>query len=142
MASLAQKTRAIHLYRHSLKNMLSWAIRREIFYEEARPALQRGGSGKEQRRALAARGGRSAQPLPWAPAARPVPLACSQCLPPLCAAAQAAKLRAEFEALKNLQEPAQIERALEKGEAALRGWLHPDPYIGARSSELLQLVAC
>jgi NADH dehydrogenase (ubiquinone) 1 beta subcomplex subunit 9 len=39
MASALQKTRAIHLYRHSLKNMLSWAIRREIFYEEVGQCL-------------------------------------------------------------------------------------------------------
>lgn len=36
--------------------------------------------------------------------------------------------------MKNLDEPGQIERALEKGEAKLRSFLHPDPYIGAQSS--------
>jgi len=34
MATAVQKLRAIHLYRHSLKNMLSWAVRREVFYAE------------------------------------------------------------------------------------------------------------
>lgn len=36
MASAVQRLRAIHLYRHSLKNMLSWAVRREVFYAEVR----------------------------------------------------------------------------------------------------------
>lgn len=36
MATAVQRLRAIHLYRHSLKNMLSWAVRREVFYEEVR----------------------------------------------------------------------------------------------------------
>lgn len=34
MASALQKLRAVHLYRHSLKTMLSWAVRREVFYVE------------------------------------------------------------------------------------------------------------
>ena len=36
MASPAQRLRAMHLYRHSLKNVISWAVRREIFWEEVR----------------------------------------------------------------------------------------------------------
>ena len=36
MATPVQRLRAIHLYRHSLKNMLSWAVRREVFYVEVR----------------------------------------------------------------------------------------------------------
>lgn len=57
--------------------------------------------------------------------------------------AQAPKIRAEFEAMKNLDEPGQIERALEKGEAKLRSFLHPDPYIGAQSSvEYPVLAGC
>ena len=35
-----QKLRAIHLYRRGLKNMLSWAVRREVFYAEV--SLTRG----------------------------------------------------------------------------------------------------
>mmetsp|Transcript_19520 Transcript_19520/g.58993 ORF Transcript_19520/g.58993 Transcript_19520/m.58993 type:complete len:107 (-) Transcript_19520:1547-1867(-) len=35
MASPAQKLRAIHLYRHTLKNVISWCVRRDIFWEEA-----------------------------------------------------------------------------------------------------------
>jgi len=34
MATPAQRLRAIHLYRHSLKNMLSWVVRRDAFYTE------------------------------------------------------------------------------------------------------------
>eukprot|EP00887_Chlorella_sp_A99_P002205 scaffold21.g2205.t1 len=75
MATAIQRTRAIHLYRHALKNMLSWAVRREVFYPEAE------------------------------------------------------RIRGEFEALQGLDDPAAIERALEKGEAQLRSLLHPDPYI-------------
>ncbi|PSC68932.1 NADH dehydrogenase [ubiquinone] 1 beta subcomplex subunit 9 [Micractinium conductrix] len=75
MATAVQRLRAIHLYRHSLKNMLSWAVRREVFYVEAD------------------------------------------------------KLRSDFEQLKRLDDPIQIDRALEKGEARLREHLHPDPYI-------------
>lgn len=37
--SAAQRQRAVHLYRHSLKNILSWAIRRDVFWEEVRPRL-------------------------------------------------------------------------------------------------------
>ena len=37
MASAVQKLRAIHLYRRGLKNMLSWAVRREVFYSEVSP---------------------------------------------------------------------------------------------------------
>lgn len=43
--SALQKLRAIHLYRHSLKNMLSWAIRREVFYEEVRRAAAAAAAG-------------------------------------------------------------------------------------------------
>lgn len=32
----AQRQRAIHLYRHGLKNLLSWAIRRDLFAQEVR----------------------------------------------------------------------------------------------------------
>ncbi len=32
-----QQEQVKRLYRHSLKNMLSWAIRRDIFYQEVRP---------------------------------------------------------------------------------------------------------
>ena len=34
MASPLQKLRVMHLYRHSLKNMLSWAVARNLFYVE------------------------------------------------------------------------------------------------------------
>ncbi len=34
MATALQRQRAMHLYRHSLKAIISWAVRREIFYEE------------------------------------------------------------------------------------------------------------
>lgn len=34
MAAPAQKLRAIHLYRHTLKNIVSWCIRRELFFDE------------------------------------------------------------------------------------------------------------
>ena len=34
MATPLQRLRTMHLYRQSLKNMLSWAARREIFYVE------------------------------------------------------------------------------------------------------------
>ena len=36
MATALQRQRAMHLYRHSLKAIISWAVRREIFYEEVR----------------------------------------------------------------------------------------------------------
>ncbi|PRW45557.1 NADH dehydrogenase [ubiquinone] 1 beta subcomplex subunit 9 [Chlorella sorokiniana] len=75
MVSAVQRLRAIHLYRHSLKNMLSWAVRREVFYAEAE------------------------------------------------------RIRGEFDQLKTLDDPIQIERALERGEARLRDHQHPDPYI-------------
>ncbi|KAL4444703.1 hypothetical protein ABPG77_002520 [Micractinium sp. CCAP 211/92] len=75
MATAVQRLRAIHLYRHSLKNMLSWAVRREVFYVEQE------------------------------------------------------KIRAEFDQLKHVDDPIQIERALERGEERLRERLHPDPYI-------------
>ena len=34
MATALQRQRAMHLYRHSLKAIISWAVRREIFCEE------------------------------------------------------------------------------------------------------------
>ena len=34
MATALQRQRAMHLYRHSLKAIISWAVRREIIYEE------------------------------------------------------------------------------------------------------------
>lgn len=37
MASPAQRIRAMHLYRHTLKNVVSWCFRREIFWEEVSP---------------------------------------------------------------------------------------------------------
>lgn len=43
---------------------------------------------------------------------------------------QAEKIRARFEANKNLDDPLQIERALVRGEEELEAKLHPDPYIG------------
>ena len=33
-AFLAHKTRVIRLYRHSLKQMMSWAVQRTLIYEE------------------------------------------------------------------------------------------------------------
>lgn len=42
MATALQRIRAIHLYRHGLKNMLSWAVRREVFYVEVRAHLRPG----------------------------------------------------------------------------------------------------
>lgn len=59
MATALQRTRAIRLYRHSLKNMLSWAVRREVFYEEVRPGGTWGGArrtGREGRGACKAAG--------------------------------------------------------------------------------------
>jgi len=32
--ALPQKTRALRLYRHALKNCLSWAISRDVWYDE------------------------------------------------------------------------------------------------------------
>lgn len=43
--------------------------------------------------------------------------------------AECERIRSEFEANRDLQDPMQIERALEKGEAKLKDMLHPDPYI-------------
>ncbi|KDD73216.1 hypothetical protein H632_c2416p0 [Helicosporidium sp. ATCC 50920] len=43
MATAVQKARIVHLYRHGLKNILSWAVRREVFYlkaEEYRSAFE------------------------------------------------------------------------------------------------------
>jgi len=34
MATALQQQRIMHLYRHSLKAISSWAVQREIFYEE------------------------------------------------------------------------------------------------------------
>ena len=45
---------------------------------------------------------------------------------------QQERIRAEFEQLRHLDDPIQIERALERGEEQLRSNLHPDPYIGER----------
>lgn len=36
MATPVQRLRAIQLYRNSLKTMLSWAVRREVFWVEVR----------------------------------------------------------------------------------------------------------
>ncbi|CAL8470811.1 g10353 [Coccomyxa elongata] len=71
----AQRQRAIHLYRHGLKNLLSWAIRRDLFAQEA------------------------------------------------------ARLRAEFDLNKEMDNVAQAGRLIEKGEAKLKEYQHPDPYI-------------
>ncbi|KAK9904139.1 hypothetical protein WJX75_005303 [Coccomyxa subellipsoidea] len=72
----AQRERVLHLYRHGLKNLLSWAIRRDLFAQEA------------------------------------------------------ARLRAEFDLNKDVDNVAQAGRLLEKGEAKLKEYQHPDPYIG------------
>ncbi|EIE22808.1 complex 1 family protein-like protein [Coccomyxa subellipsoidea C-169] len=71
----AQRQRALHLYRHGLKNLLSWAIRRDLFAQEA------------------------------------------------------GRLRAEFDLNKDVDNVAQAARLLEKGEAKLKEYEHPDPYI-------------
>ncbi len=39
-ARAVQQQRAIHLYRHALKNIVSWAVRRELFWEEVTLALR------------------------------------------------------------------------------------------------------
>jgi hypothetical protein len=31
---LSHKTRVLHLYRHSLKTVVSWCVRREVFWAE------------------------------------------------------------------------------------------------------------
>ena len=59
MATAVQRLRAIHLYRHSLKNMLSWAVRREVFYVEVRGA----GRYSIKRAALQTQGGSAADLL-------------------------------------------------------------------------------
>jgi hypothetical protein len=46
MATPLQRTRVLRLYRNSLKNVLSWAVRREVFYAEVSgsgslPALEK-----------------------------------------------------------------------------------------------------
>lgn len=35
MANALQKTKIVHLYRDSLKTLLSWAVSREVFYDKA-----------------------------------------------------------------------------------------------------------
>lgn len=42
---------------------------------------------------------------------------------------EAAKLRAEFDQNISIAESAQIDRLLNRGEAKLREYAHPDPYI-------------
>lgn len=37
--SVVQKQRVLHLYRHSLKTILNWAVRREVFWSEVRANL-------------------------------------------------------------------------------------------------------
>lgn len=39
MATALQQQRVMHLYRHSLKTIINWAVRRELFYEEVRPRV-------------------------------------------------------------------------------------------------------
>ena len=75
MATQLQKARVTGLYRTSLKQLLSWVVSREVFYEEA------------------------------------------------------GKIRSEFEQHKHVQDTSEIERLLAKGEAKLREYEHPDPYI-------------
>lgn len=70
-----QQQRALHLYRHSLKTILYWAVRRDLWFSEGE------------------------------------------------------RLRAEFEKNKTIENTAQIESTLNKGEAKLREYAHPDPYI-------------
>ena len=75
MASALQRTRAPALYRTSLKQLLSWVVSREVFYEEA------------------------------------------------------SKIRSEFEQNKAVSDTAENERLLKEGEAKLKAYEHPDPYI-------------
>ncbi|CAK0782715.1 hypothetical protein CVIRNUC_005910 [Coccomyxa viridis] len=76
MSARALQTQQVkRLYRHSLKNLLSWAIRRDIFFEEAD------------------------------------------------------QLRGEFEKHKDVSDVGQIGRLIQKGEAKLKEYQHPDPYI-------------
>lgn len=42
---------------------------------------------------------------------------------------EAEKIRKEFDANANIDDPHEIERLLQKGEARLREFAHPDPYI-------------
>lgn len=103
----------MHLYRHSLKQMLSWAVRREVFYVEV--GLQEPACFNvrihinlnetfDPQNTIANR--------------------------PVCLCTQAEKIRAEFDANSHLDDPNQIERALIRGETRLTEHLHPDPYIG------------
>jgi len=75
MASALQKSRITGLYRTSLKQLLSWVVSREVFYEEA------------------------------------------------------SKIRHEFDMYKNVDDPNEIERLLRNGEARMKEYEHPDPYI-------------
>jgi NADH dehydrogenase (ubiquinone) 1 beta subcomplex subunit 9 len=75
MATALQKARITGLYRSSLKELLSWVVSREVFYEEA------------------------------------------------------SKIRQEFEQNKHVSDGGEIERLLVKGEARLKDYEHPDPYI-------------
>jgi len=75
MATSLQKTRITSLYRTSLKQLLSWVVSREVFYEEA------------------------------------------------------SKIRREFDENKMVNDPNEIERLLRNGEARLKEYEHPDPYI-------------
>ena len=63
----ASRLRAIHLYRHGLKNMLSWAVRREVFYAEVSARL--GFNGVRQCRSGGCRGARPGQGACGVPAA-------------------------------------------------------------------------
>lgn len=72
---LAHKTRVMHLYRSSLKSILSWAVQRDVWYDEV------------------------------------------------------ARVRDEFEKHRNVANPVEAARLVERGEAKLAEYAHPDPYI-------------
>ena len=125
MASAVQRLRAMRLYRTSLKEMLSWAVRREVFYVEVR----------------ARRPPPRPPPPPPPPSTHsadsihshhphtpPSPPPSPNHHHPLHHLPQAEKLRARFEAAPG-GDTAVIERSLLRGEAELAAHAHPDPYI-------------
>jgi hypothetical protein len=130
MATAVQRLRAMRLYRTSLKEMLSWAVRREVFYVEvrapARPPPARRSPPAGRRRALPPR----LHPLEGLHHSIQSHLPHRLLHPPLppLPRSQAEKLRARFEAAPG-GDPAVIERSLLRGEAALAARAHPDPYI-------------
>lgn len=92
--------RVARLYRHSLKNILSWAVNRQLFWEEVgtwRVCLKRGGSGwGGGARGRAKKGDRG--PFFFLSSRRPPRMLTANNLPHT----QAEKLRSEFERNRNV----------------------------------------